>query len=612
MAKIRIYAVDGAKLGLQVADSSDEGLMQIVRGIPTRTYRSQYRHWEISLSDDNIKYLVENFPEGPLAEIDDDAKLMMRYVSARDRAAARKAERRWEYVFDGKVPPIPYEPYTKGFNHQVVCLDAMHGSEFFGVFMEMGTGKTWAALNEIRWAARDKALSVPKGSPIPSYKVLISCPNGLTHTWKKEMAKHWPPRGKGEGELDYEVWVLGLMPWSVDQMIEFARSKAKIKVLVCGLDRLNSGDPEAGTMTDALTKFKFDLFLIDESARIKNPHSKRSRACQEIADKSANRRIIMTGSPVVNNILDLYSQFQFLSPGCLGFDSYYGFTAHHTLQEKNKGHTRIIEFRNMDELKAKMAKYSFVVKKADCLDLPPKTYETRVIPMGAQQRKMYDQMLEWFMASLTDEATDSDSTTAKAAIAQLTRLRQICGGFIKTGEGVEKIIPDATGKSDQLLEDLEDTAGKVIVWRTFVKETEIIRQTLLKGGYKWVELVGSTPEDKRGPAEEMFNNDENIKVLIADAGLAGEGRTLLGTPNMRCATSIFWSSDYSLGKRLQAEDRNHRIGQDSEKVLYLDYVCEDSIEERIALLINRKKDLAAMLTDVKAIRNLLLNPLEMF
>lgn len=590
--KVRISLFGENKLAIEVIDREDWTAEDRIRRMPSRAYISRYRHWEASADDANVAYLRQAFTDEEM-DLTEEAKLQLRYVTLRSRQASKKQDRRWEYVFGGAVPEIPYTPHTKGFDHQVVCLDAVHGSEFFGIFMEMGCGKSWVAVNEIRWAAQD----FRKDNPNAPYRVFIAAPNGVTHTWLKELKKHLPP------DFDYGIWNLGLLPGASDQLVEYIRSPKPVKILVCGLDRMNA-------LREFLVKFRFELMVVDESARIKNPSAKRTKIVIEVS-KNTERRIAMTGSPVVNNILDLYPQFEYLSPGSLGYPSYYAFERAHTLTEiQGADGNKIRTFKDIDKLKERMAKYSFVVKKKDCLDLPDKTYLTRTIEMSEKQRKLYNQMLEWLIASLVDDVTISEATTdAKAAIAQMTRLRQICGGFIKNLDGKESAIECATGKMDQLVDDLEELEGKVIVWRSLRYDEVWIRKALekakMKYGVHYLDYTGSTPGDKRNEHEDRFNNDPAVRVLIADAGCAGEGKTLLGTPEHRCHTSIFWSNDFSLGKRIQAEDRNHRIGQDRE-VNYLDYVMEDSIEEQIAEALQTKKDLAAQLSDVRSIKDLLL------
>lgn len=582
MAKLRVSILDEKRMAIEILDQLDFSVMDRVRAMPQRAYIGRFKHWEAAIADDNIAYLCDKFTQEEL-DLTEDAKLVLRYITLRSVKAQIKTDRRWEYVFNGIVPTIPYEPYTKGFAHQIVALDAVHGSEFFGVFMEMGCGKTWVMINEIRWCAQEAQ---------GSYKVFVTCPNGVTHTWVKELKKHLPP------DFNVEIWNIGLLPHCMEQFIGFARSKAKVKIMICGMDR-------AAVLDEFLKKFSFDLMIVDESARMKNPSSKRSKALMQIC-QNAKRRIAMTGTPVVNNIMDLYNQFEYMSPGSLGYPSFYAFRNAHQMVERSKNGEVHREYNNLEVLKDRMAKYSFVVKQKDCLDLPDRIYHTRVIEMSDKQRKMYNQMLEWLIASLTDNVDETaNTTTAAAAIAQMTRLRQLCGGFIRSMDGVDKEIPCATGKTDQLVDDLEEIEGKVIIWRSLRYDEVWIKRALERAKVKWVDYVGSTPAAMRDKNEDAFNNDDSVKVMIADAGCAGEGKTLLGTATMRCATSIFWSNDFSLGKRVQAEARNYRIGQDRE-VNVIDYVMEDSIEEHIADALQQKKDMAELLTDVKSIRNLLL------
>lgn len=590
--RLRISALETSRIAVEVLDRDDTQALNLIRGIPSRTYNAKWEHWEVPISDDNIAYIKEKFTEEEV-EIDEEARLVMQYITLRSAQATRKAARRWEYLFNGEVPTLPYVPVLESFKHQTVGLDAMHNSEFFALFMEMGTGKSKVVCDEIRWCHQER---VAKNNSVPM-KILISAPKGVCHTWvNKELGKHMP-------DVPYKVWNMQLLPGAIDQLIEMSKDKSLVKVVVCSHDR-------AVILQEALKKFQWDLMVIDESARIKNPHIQRSKAICDIGWNNAARRIILTGSPIVNSILDLFCQFHFMSPGCLGYDSWWQFKKRYTKVVAKDGSGRdISEYQHADELKERMARYSFMVKKEQCLDLPPKTYQIVEIEMGEKQRKMYNQMLEWFLASLSDDVSDTSKTTeARAAIAQLTRLRQICGGFIKTQDGQYRDIEDGTGKREQLVEDLEDISGKIIVWRAFIHDEVQIKKACEEAGAKWVDLVGSTPEKLRAENEDRFNNDNDIRVLIADGGCAGEGKTLLGTKENRCSTSVIWSSDFSLGKRLQLEDRNHRIGQDASHVLYRDYVCQDSIELAIAACLQAKKDLANMMTDMKSIREILLNP----
>lgn len=583
--------IESGRLALTILDPDDIASLSRVRNLPSKMYSARFKHWEVPVSDDNIDAIAKDFEPGELA-CTEEAKIVLRYVELRAQQSAAKAKRRWEYVFNDLVPSIDYIPYTPAYGkHQTVCLDAVHNSEFFGILMEMGTGKTWVAINEIRWSFLDR---VKEGNTKPM-KILVMCPNGVRYSWVKELKKHLPP--------DFRRFVVDLALGfnAVEQLMEMAKAPDPVKIVICGMDRVHS-------VQEALQKFHWDLQIIDESPRIKNPSAKRSKAILGMAPFS-DRRIIMTGSPVLNNLMDVWPQFHFLSPGCLGYDTYSSFRKAHAKIEVREGHAKTVGWKDVDILKRRMAAYSFVVKKVDCLDLPPKVEEMVTLEMTTKQREMYDQMLQWFLSSLDDTPTASNSTEATAMIAQMMRLRQICCGFIRNGDGIDIPIPGADAKYEQLKEDLDDVlncGGKVLVWRSFQFDAQAIRRACADLKVKHVELIGATPASVRSANEDAFNDDDDVRVMLADPGCAGEGKTLLGSKTARCATSIMWSSDFSLGKRLQLMDRNHRIGQDSEKVLYKDYCMENSIEERIVERLHEKRDLANELIDVKSIREFLL------
>lgn len=590
--RVRVEMIENGRIALTILDPDDVRSLTAVRGMPSKQYNARFKHWELPVTDDNIASIAKEFQIDEL-DCTDEAKIVLKYVELRTEQARQKEKRRWEYVFNDAVPKLDYVPYTPPYGkHQVVALDAVHNSEFFGILMEMGTGKTWVAINEFRWSLLDR---LAEGNTKPM-KILVTCPNGVRYSWQKELKKHLPP------DFDRYVLDLGLGLGAVDQLIEFARSKSQMKICIVGMDRMSS-------LKDALQKFTWDIMVVDESPRIKNPSAKRSKAILDMAG-FADRRIIMTGSPVLNNIMDLWPQFHFLSPGSLGYDTYYAFKKAHSKIEIREGRETTVGWKDLDTLKRRIAAYSFVVKKVDCLDLPPKIEETIALEMSDKQREMYDQMLQWFLSSLdADHSTASNTTEARAMIAQMMRLRQICCGFIRNGDGIDIPIPGADAKFEQLKEDMDavfSNNGKLLVWRSFQFDSHAIRRACKELGVKHVELIGETPNNIRTANEDAFNEQDDVRVLLADPGCAGEGKTLLGTPTARCATSVMWSSDFSLGKRLQLMDRNHRIGQDANKVLYYDYVMENSIEERIVERLQEKKDLANELTDVKSIREFLI------
>ena len=171
-------------------------------------------------------------------------------------------------------------------------------------------------------------------------KVLIVCPKSIRGTWMKEFRKHMPP------EYDYWIKLCRSHLRLLEDMMEGIQADHKLKVWLIPVDRLKSN-------IEPLVKMGFDMTIVDESSRIKSPSAKRSKAAREIGEAS-DRRCIMTGTPVGNNVLDLWSQFQFLQPGCLGYDSFSGFKQRYAKIRKVDNWEKIEGFQHIDELKERM------------------------------------------------------------------------------------------------------------------------------------------------------------------------------------------------------------------------------------------------------------------
>lgn len=566
----------------------------LVVGFPERRYRKSINAWIIPFSESTFDYLADKFHEEEY-EVDSDARVVIDYHMRTRESLTKKEMRRWEYIFDGKVPEIAFKPATEGYKHQVVCLDAWHGSEYFGVLMETGVGKTWVAVNEACWSAEEKVAA--GGS---AYKLLVACPKSLRGTWMKELQKHLP---KG-----FPYWVKrarGGRVYAVQDCINFVKAKDyKLKILICSYEQVKN-------MQEELIKMKFDLFVLDESTHIKNPSAKRTKGCNEVGESCA-RRAIMTGTPVANNVLDLYAQFRFLQHGALGYDTFKGFKNRYAVVSRtHSGWEQIQGFQNIEELKHRMAKCSFVVRKKDCLDLPEKQYILHPIEMGTRQQQMYDQMASEFLTSLEEEMSTivgEGMVSAEIILTQYLRLSQICSGFVKTEEGLEQGIKDGDVKLQALKELIEslNPDSKFIVWSRFTWEVHAITALLDSMDIGWGRLKGMDSEKKRDAAVDGFNADDmKVRAIVGDQGCGGYGLTLLGTKRFPCSDIIYMSNDFSSLKRLQSEDRGHRIGMHGQ-VTYHDIACEDSMDSVIAERLQSKKDMGDLVKDYNSIRRLLL------
>ena len=269
-----------------------------ITGIPERRFSRQLEAWLVPQTEKNVEYLLKTFSTYEY-EIDDLTASIFEYTKKTKQLQHIKANQRWRYTFEGAVPTIPCRYKTQPYKHQVVGLDAVHGSEYFGLLMEMGTGKTKIIIDEICWT------NTPK--------VLIVCPKTVIGTWIRELKKH--------ATKPYFVKRLRGHHRGIEDLLEGLHAKEQIKIWITNYDR-------AWRNMEGLLKMNFDMLVCDESTYIKRAGTKRTKAMLELAF-TAKRRFILTGTPAANTLMDLYSQFEFLQPGVLGYSSYYGFKMHY-------------------------------------------------------------------------------------------------------------------------------------------------------------------------------------------------------------------------------------------------------------------------------------------
>lgn len=309
---------------------------------------------------------------------------------------------------------------------------------------------------------------------------------------------------------------------------------------------------------------------------------------------------------VTNGPIDLFSQFEFLKPGLLGTTSYRAFVAefakvlppHHGLmqhvQKRNRSgqQPQIIEkdssgrpvWRNLDKLNAMLAPLMYRVKKADCLDLPEKIYQTISFSLAPKQQRAYELMRDECRLLLAD----GDVQTVKA-LAALNKLRQITSGFVMV-DGVATSMDEAGPRLAALMELVADLNGQFIVWAYYREELRQVSEALAKAGLKVVQYHGGVNNADREHAVDAFQRGE-VDVFVGQPQSGGIGLTLTNA-----STVIYYSNDFSLENRLQSEDRAHRIGTEKH-VVYYDILAEDTIDEKIVDALQSKQDVANAIID---------------
>jgi SNF2 family DNA or RNA helicase len=465
---------------------------------------------------------------------------------------------------------MDYRFKTKPFKHQLKALEESWNRQVWAWFMEMGTGKTKVCIDNI-------AILYDKGK---IDRALVIAPNGIKRNWRRELSVHMADH------VNYRVAVWSSSPKKKekDELEQLSVMSDDLSILIMNIEALST--PRG---VDFARSFIFSgscFMVVDESTTIKNHAARRTKNIMKIANLAKYRRI-MTGSPVTKSPLDLYSQIQFLGGWFLEQTNYYAFRARYAIvQQRNVGsHSfqHVMGYQRLDELTAILREFSTRILKEDCLDLPDKVYTKRVVSMTPEQLKAYVEMKKQAMTFFED-----NPMTAASVLTQMTRLHQIVCGHVKTDDGQVRTLKN--NRIKELLQVLEETDGKVIIWAVFRHDIQTIEKEIANeyGKETVASYYGDTKDSIRQSIVDSFmDSDSDLRFFIGNPKTGGYGLTLT------CShTVVYYSNDYSLEVRMQSEDRAHRIGQ-KDKVTYVDLMTEGTIDEKIVNSLNNKIDLAS-------------------
>ncbi len=465
-----------------------------------------------------------------------------------------------------------YKFKTKPYDHQIKALEKSWAQESYALFMEMGTGKSKVLVDNIAMLYDRGAI---KGA-------LIVAPKGVYKNWDQiEFPVHMPEHV----EYTKVLWEPNLTKKKQFELDTLFDDKGDLKILIMNVEALSTekGLDFAHRFLNMLCGRA--LIGIDESTTIKNPTAKRTKNILKLRNLAKYRRIL-TGSPVTKSPLDLYSQCEFLDPFHLGHSSYYSFRARYAhMLERNFGGRRVQivgSYRRLDELSEKLEKFSYRVLKEECLDLPPKTYMRRTVELTSEQNKVYAQMKQMALAMLDDKVMSTVNV-----MTQLMRLHQVTCGHFKADDGTITQLDNNRVKA--LLELLEETDGKVIIWANYREDIKNITDSLKKvyGDDSTVEYWGEVDSTLRQENIAQFQQKNGpTRYFVGNAQTGGYGITLTAAN-----TVVYYSNNYDLEKRLQSEDRAHRIGQTG-SVTYVDLIAEGTIDEKIVKSLRSKINIA--------------------
>ena len=464
-----------------------------------------------------------------------------------------------------------YRFKTKPYEHQLVALEKSWDKEEYAYFMEMGTGKSKVLIDNI-------AMLYDKGK---INAAMIIAPKGVYRNW---LSSEIPTHMSGHIQYKSVLWTASTSKTKDKEYQSLFETDYNLHIFIMNVEALSTSKGLA--FARKFLSCHNTLIAVDESTTIKTPKAARTKNIISIASLAKYRRIL-TGSPVTKSPLDLYTQCKFLNEDLLGFSSYYSFQNRYAcMVDKWFGGRKVSvikSYQRLDELSKSIEPFSYRVLKEDCLDLPDKIYIRREVELTEEQLKMYQSMKIVAMAALKGKVVK-----APHVLTQLMRLHQITCGHVMTETG--EIVDIENNRLKELIDILDEVESKVIIWSHYTHDIRKISAELKKvyGENSVVEYYGKTESETRQKAIDKFQDPRSpVRFFVGNPQTGGYGITLTAA-----STVIYYSNGYDLEKRLQSEDRAHRIGQ-KKSVTYIDLIAEKTVDEKIVKALRKKINIAS-------------------
>jgi len=465
-----------------------------------------------------------------------------------------------------------YKFKSKPYKHQFDAWLRSKDEENFALFMEMGTGKSKVTIDNFAYLYDQGKID----------SVLLVAPKGVYRNWiDREIPKHLPDHIR----YTQAIWTAAKSKSKIVELNNILKGGYDLRILVMNVEAFSTGNGKS--FAKKFVNSGKCFITIDESTTIKNHSAQRTKSIMSVGIQAKYRRIL-SGLPVTNSPMDLYSQCKFLDEHLLGFSSYYSFRNRYALMNKlnlgGRAFTKVVGYQRLNELEDKIKSFSERTRKVDCLDLPDKVYETVEVVMPPKQKKYYDEMKQQAITTL-----EEGDCTPVNVLSQMIRLHQISCGHVVLDDGY--IVRTSGFRLDTLMDIIEDLPNdnKVIIWATYRDDIRVIVDKLEEVyGKSVVQYHGGVKDADRTNAIESFQDTSSgFRFFVGNPQTGGMGITLTAS-----STVIYYSNSYNLEHRIQSEDRAHRIGQ-TNKVTYVDLICRKTIDEKIVTSLIDKKSIAS-------------------
>jgi SNF2 family DNA or RNA helicase len=436
-------------------------------------------------------------------------------------------------------------PYQKaGYN----WLQFLHQYRFGGCLADdMGLGKTVVALCLLQ-AQREST------DPDSKRVSLLVMPTSLIYNWELE-ARRFTPN-------------LRLLIYSGSNRKKNMETFDYFDVVITSYGIIRQD-------TEVLKKYQFNYIILDESQAIKNPNSNISIAVREL---NSRHRLILTGTPLENSTLDLWSQISFINPGLLGTANFFRNEYLNPIEKKQ-------DFDKLQKL-GRMIK-PFILRRLKsqvAVELPPKIEQVQYCLMSKTQEEEYERVKSQYRNEILKHIEQEGMAKSQFLLLQgLTRLRQIANHPRLADVGYQ----GDSGKLENVcyrLESVISEDSKVLIFSQFVKHLEIVKEYIEEQGWEYAYLDGATRD--RQAEVEKFQQQDKVKIFLISLRAGGVGL------NLTAAEYVFLLDPWwNPAIEAQAIDRAYRIGQ-TRTVFTYKFISKNSVEEKIMALQQNKRQLA--------------------
>lgn len=495
----------------------------------------------------------------------------------------------------------PFRFVTQPYPHQREGWEAMREREYYALEWEMGLGKTKTILDVVHLMYANDRLD----------GLLVVTEKGVHRKWAtSEVEKHLP-----DGLATAAYWRPGIVDagmWTGPSARQRTSILDATGLVIAAINFESLHRARGRKFCERFLRSRRAGMVVDESHRIKSPSAAATKAALALG-RLAERRWIATGTMSTGSTLDAWAQYTFLHPDTVRQMPYHEFQAEFAVRERVGSKTylaweydratrrshrvrrpvmAVVGYRNEDRQRAMLDPHRSRRRKSECIDLPPKLYRRREVVMTDDQRRAYVAMRDRFRAELSGGAR----VTARSAMAKVLRLQQIACGYVvpdgcdMTAEDIPGVpLGETDARLDAFLGEAEKISGSCVVWSHKRYTLRVLASALREayGDTAVVEYHGGIADDDKARNLRRYQ-DGDARWFVANPQSGGTGIDLVAGGDM-----IYYDSGWSLGLRLQSEDRFHRIGQQAATCTITDIVCADSVDEHILASLRAKKDVAA-------------------